>query len=268
MNITAVRSNPRPEPFIKLINNTYSPYEILKQHGHLNTSFEDRGVLKLKLGKKSTWPSYESTGAQWVIETSQNNIQDPIATAATVDLDFSQAGGTPERNMSLNFKRAAAFRSDDSQTYVQADFELIMREIASSGIGIALRLQSMLTILASMAYYNDLPIFDEVNKVQQTRFVKAQIPVGNAEVYRDRPAGWTRGYILVLVFTIVHIVLMSIIIAMFFIRKLYPKYSILFVCFWLTDGLQKHRCQLSTMLGKPSLRCKYLKLKYIYKRPV
>jgi hypothetical protein len=77
-------------------------------------------------------------------------------------------------------------------------------EILSDGGNIAFAIRTLITIIASMEYYNQVPIFDDTTTIVQTAFIQAQIPGGGVDYY-PRCAGWTLSYIAVFVLVLAHI---------------------------------------------------------------
>ncbi|CZR57699.1 uncharacterized protein PAC_07588 [Phialocephala subalpina] len=103
-------------------------------------------------------------------------------------------------------------------TKVYPEYSILAREILSSGGSLVFTMQSLLTIIAGTAYYEQLPNFKNKTLVQRTNLVLAQIPAGKGTVYEPSAAGFQRGFVAVLVVTLVHVALMVAIISLFFLK--------------------------------------------------
>lgn len=204
MPILASSARNRTEPVPSVKNGTYSFTDIRKQLGQEKISTEDRGVMKLH-------------GADWVAHGAKSDnvieyIQQSgagmtaIASRNKPGVNFIRYGGGPG---------ASAASPDISQ---------IVQEALRNGSRVNFVLQSLMTILAGMAYYDQVPIFDLTSQATQTVFTNTQVP-GGEHSHLGSPAGFRIGYTIVMSMLAIHCVLVTVISWFFFKRKFHGHSS-------------------------------------------
>ena len=143
--------------------------------------------------------------SSWVANTSQL----PPATDVSFLRSFSNLGPPSTSGNSGNLTAALwQLPGNDDPTrpsFINPDVNhaLLFQEIVQSGGSIAFALQSLLTVVAGIAYYEQLPQFHKVGDAEQVYFVTANIPQH------------FRGLLTVLIVPIIHLVLTSWIVIMF-----------------------------------------------------
>lgn len=192
-SINAHSSNNRTEPFPRLIDGTYRFDDVRKQFGQFGGSLEDRGVLELE---QEDWIRQSAAGLSDDYDYIDNSAG--FSNLSTPFIFFSRGNG--------------------DTVWASPDIAMFVQEILKTGGRLSFALQSVLTLLASMAYYDQTPAFDLVTPTNQTYFVPAQIPGGNRQ-YLAAPAGFRVGYTAVMCILALHSILVCIIFWMFFFRK-------------------------------------------------
>ena len=143
--------------------------------------------------------------------------QDWTANLSEIDLgesymrDFANLGGPNGRGNDPNYT-ALLWASDLPSQVSNISFQWLnpdtmhiwlFQEIVQSGGSIAFALQSLITLLSSIAYYDQLGQFDKKAPISQSQFVTVNAP----QRYR--------GFVAVATVLLVHLILLGIIVTMF-----------------------------------------------------
>jgi hypothetical protein len=178
-----------------------------------NLTLQDRNVLVLK---PTNW-----TGGDDYHRNLTDEWRDVVESSTTMDINGQ--GGS--KDMSLWIRKAP---HDSAALVIDESMSMITDEILKKGHSVAYVLQALHTMIATMAYYEQLPHFN-VNATAYLSFLKTvQIPGGNG-LRSKEPAGWKPGYTAVLVVVMIHIIVVLITTILFFTSELSYYYQL---CFW------------------------------------
>lgn len=191
--VRASSNSTRKESLPFAANGKYDFAEIRKQMGQSDPTSPPNARDLLELTLPDDFISSGRNTSAFISAYAQTTPTDPISLGVPLQL-FKTGGTTPRANTEI-----ASF----------------IDEMLSDNSSLGFAMQSAITVLAGMAYYEQLPSFDEVTTVQITRLVQAQIPAGRGTEYASIPAGATRGWILVVTLTFLHVCLMVGIVTLF-----------------------------------------------------
>ncbi|KAF2491478.1 hypothetical protein BU16DRAFT_565177 [Lophium mytilinum] len=195
--ILASAPNNRTEPVPRNINGTFSFEDVRRQLGqtpHLTSG--ERGILELE---KEDWISrrFEASDTLDYIEDAGRMKTTTYSSDPATSLFLTQ------------------IRPAFDNCYADPMIAMLFQEILKTEGGIPFALQSAMTVLASMAYYDQTPFFDETTKSNQTFFDLRQIPGGQSH-YLASPAGFMPGYLTVMCMLSVHCIVVAVVSWMFF----------------------------------------------------
>ena len=194
VKISSTTNRTETIPTFDFNSSTYTFDALREQYGqHGNTlSPKQRGVLILD---KQDWTANQSE----------------IPPLEPYMRDFANLGGPKGLGNDPNYTgllwegSPPSHASDEDFQWLNPDLMHIwlFQEIVQSGGSIAFALQSLITLLSSMAYYDQLGQFDNRAPTSQTQFVIANTP----QRYR--------GFVAVATVLVVHLILLGIIVTMF-----------------------------------------------------
>jgi hypothetical protein len=206
LSISASADSNRTEPFptYNAVKGTYSNSAIRRQLGNASARApQDRGVLHLH--KRDSWfpgvDDYRYNGNT----ISQTTFVVELSNMGTSNLMRSGNSGR-------SFTAFLHESSRDENTWtevnsIRADPSHIslVQETLQHGGSIAVAVQSLVTSLASIAYYDQLQQFNGKGNVSRTDFVIVTVPKGY------------RGFLAVVAVTFVHAVLLAIVTVLFMV---------------------------------------------------
>lgn len=194
VNIVSTTNRTESTPIFDFESSTYTFDALREQYGQYgNTSSpEQRGVLRLN---KQDWTANQSRGPPG----------EPYMR------DFANLGGPKGEGNDGNFTALLwdvfppANRSDNPFQLLSPELMHVwlFQEIVQSGGSVAFALQSLITLLSSMAYYDQLGQFDNKAPISQTQFVTANTPQRYG------------GFVAVATVLLVHLIILGIIVTMF-----------------------------------------------------
>jgi hypothetical protein len=199
--ITAHSSKNRTEPVAGPLDDPQRFLDVRRQLDQFSDSNEERGILELQ-------------EQDWIRDQGHRSSLRSID--AVVD--------DPEFDDSLT-KSSIAFspqeRTLSAPRYASPDVATLFQEILRTGGGLSFALQAMLTVFAGIAYHNEVSASLSLTVIpsNQTSFVSAQIPGGNAQ-YLGAAAGFRTGYTIVMCLLILHSMVVSITTWKFYSSKL------------------------------------------------
>jgi hypothetical protein len=198
MPVLALSAKNRTEPVPSLRNGTYSFMDVRKQLGQNGGSPEDRGIMKLQ-------------GANWIAKGADSSGI----------MDYIQESGNDMVSMDnvtqpcITFQR---YNGGSGANAASPDISQFVQEALKNGGRASFILQSLMTIIAGMAYYDQVPIFDIASQATRRMFTDTQIP-GGEHTYLAKPAGFCIGYTIVMSMLAVHCIVIAVISWFFFKRK-------------------------------------------------
>lgn len=211
--IVATTNRSRSEASPEIGNNSYNFTNVLGQFGLHGGSPNERGLLELTHFRQGVLPTADfpppTNSSSYIKSTAQQiapisvDVAQGSKSASTVELQFSKLNGGPV------FVDLTAYSA-------HSDLVNFVNQTMIEGGGIAFAMQSLITILAGSMYYEQLPNFDDKTPVKRSNFAQAQIPAGKGLQYSSDAAGSQRGFVAVLVMTIIHVMLMAGIIIWFY----------------------------------------------------
>lgn len=170
--IHALSSENRTQPSPQNIGADYRFNDIRKQIGQNNSmGADERGILSLQ-------PD------DWIIRR--------IQAEKTLVGYLQPAVAMNSLNYSITTISAVFWPGTDGLV-VDPTISMLFQEILTRGGGIAFAIQSVLTTLASIAYYHQVAFYDQPFSTNQTYLALTQIPGGNSR-YAAAPAGFLPGY--------------------------------------------------------------------------
>jgi len=203
VSISSNSNRTEPAATFDLVHSIYGFREIRDQlgQGPDALSLENRGVLRLE--KRPSWVANDSELPPPLVE--------PFVR------DFADMKGSTEAAMTSNY---TAFMwqgtTPDSQvsSFVVPDpmHVWLLQEILTTGGSVAFALQSMITVLSGMAYYDQIAQFNNNQTIEVAYFVTANTPQRH----------W--GLLAVCILLAIHLVLVIIVVTVF-ARK--SRYSML-----------------------------------------
>lgn len=217
--IVATTNRSRSEASPEIGNNSYNFTNVLDQFGLHGDSPNERGLLQLTHFPQGVLPTADfptqTNSSDYIKRTAQQiapisvDVAQGFKSGDAVELQFSKLNGGPA------FLDLTAYSA-------HSDLVNFVNQTMVEGGSIAFAMQSLITILAGSMYYEQLPNFDSKTLVKRTNFIQAQIPAGKGLEYSSNPAGLQRGFVAVLVMTIIHVMLMAGIITWFFKGRHFP----------------------------------------------
>lgn len=249
-NISASASNNRTEPSPNVINDILTFADVRRQLGQDHSlSPYDRGILELQ---KDGWILRRGEGAKFYNEI--DYISSAVKMVAT---------NQNESDASIGFTTGIGF-SLYNNIYADSNIAILFQEILKTGGGISFALQSITSVLVSMVYYDQVPLFDQVFPANSTFLEQRQIPGGQSN-YLAAPAGFRPGLLTVLCVLAAHCVTVSIIVWLFFSSK--SSHNTISV-----TSANKHEkpqlCPPYIIRGRPSLKCKASQSMSILRTPL
>jgi hypothetical protein len=170
-------------------------------------SMEQRGILAL--GKRDSWLPGENESTT---PSGRGSPDEPITYIAGISSMSGPYAGPGGDNYTAILSSALhrpimqyGFSGGGNVTAFSPDkFTTgLFQEILRHNFCIASAVQSVITTLAGIVYYSQLPMFDEIQVISSTRFTEALAP----HTYR--------GYVAVMVVVLVHMVLIGLIMSLF-----------------------------------------------------
>ena len=194
VKISSTTNRTETTPTFDFNSSTYTFDALREQYGQYGNELspEQRGVLMLD---KQDWTANQSE----------------VPPVEPYMRDFANLGGPKGQGNDPNYTgllwegSQPTRASDEDFQWLNPDLMHIwlFQEIVQSGGSIAFALQSLITLLSSMAYYDQLGQFDNKAPISQTQFVTANAP----QRYR--------GFVAVATVLLVHLILLGIIVTMF-----------------------------------------------------
>ena len=208
--VTIVSESNRTEPLptYPLSDRRYRFDAVRKQLGQYRSrqTLAERGLLELQRQRSS-----------WLAEGDETSPLDPVL-RQFADMSGPDASGN-HPNLTAIMWESSQCPSPSTFSYVVnpwicPDFMHVwlFQEIIQTGGSVAFGLQSLITVLASLAYYDQLAQFDKIENVEQTYFVTANTALRY------------RGFLAVAVVMAVHVILVTLVVLMF-LRQ--TRYSML-----------------------------------------
>jgi hypothetical protein len=195
VKISSARNRTEPVPSFDFNSNKYNYQELRRMLGQESAlSLSDRGLLQL-----------ENLRGSWLANATEYPQSEPYIRYST-----NLAGPLQDVGNSGNY---SAFLWEAPSTDITLDlptmtpditFVWLFQEILATGGSVAFALQSLYTVLAGLAYYDQLGQFDNVGIVDRAQFVAVNVPLR-----------W-QGFLAVAVVLICHFVLTSVVITWFF----------------------------------------------------
>ena len=194
VKISSTANRTETTPIFDFDSSTYTFNALREQYGQYGNTLspEQRGVLRLDK-------------QDWVANQSETPPVEPYMR------DFTNLGGPKGEGNDPNYTcllwegSTPGVASNINFQWLDPDLmhTWLFQEIVQSGGSIAFALQSLITLLSSMAYYDQLGQFDNRALISQTQFVTANTP----QRYR--------GFVAVATVLLVHLMLLGIIVTMF-----------------------------------------------------
>ena len=194
VKISSTANRTETTPVFDFDSSTYTFDALREQYGQYGDTLspEQRGVLRLD---KQDW-------------TANQSEMPPVEPYMR---DFANLGGPKGEGNDPNYTallwEGLTPQNASNRSFQWLDPDLmhiwLFQEIVQSGGSIAFALQSLITLLSSMAYYDQLGQFDNRAPISQTQFVTANTP----QRYR--------GFVAVTTVLLVHLILLGIIVTMF-----------------------------------------------------
>ena len=214
LTIHAWGDSNRTEPLPKydLLKRNYDYSNVRSQlgqtpNGQQMQSPEKRGVLSLL--KRNSWePGVgDDANSSWLLNATQLSlVGDPVDSQyqSTVSL-------TPSPNITAYFYSASAYSMEVwpaiQRLNTDPSMTTLFQELLKDNRGIASALQSLLTVFTSISYYDQLPQFNNANKITTTSFILVSKPTS------------VRGIMAVTIVASVHLLLVAYIIYRFLISS-------------------------------------------------
>ena len=197
VNISSNANRTESSPVFNFDTSMYTFDSLREQYGQYrdSMSLEQRGLLNLD---KRDWVANQSEVAPGDVEPFMR--------------DFANLGGPKGEGNDANYTATLWGGNGPDFTENGTSFQTLIpdqmhiwlfQEIVQSGGSVAFALQSLITLLASMAYYDQLGQFDNKAPISQTSFVTANTPLRS------------RGFIAVATVLFVHLIILAIIVSMF-----------------------------------------------------
>ncbi|KAF2429682.1 hypothetical protein EJ08DRAFT_698180 [Tothia fuscella] len=193
VSVHSAKNRTEPAPSFK--NGSYSFMDVRKQLGQDGSTHEERGIMELR-------------PANWIAKGADSNGK----------IDYIQKSGKGMVSMNnvtqpcLTFQR---YNDGSGANAASPDISQFVQEALKAGGRASFILQSLLTIIAGMSYYDQVPIFDIASQATRTTFTDTQIP-GGEHTYLAKPAGFRTGYTIVMSMLAVHCILLAVISWFFF----------------------------------------------------
>ena len=194
VRISSTANRTETTPLFDFNSSSYTFDALREQYGQYGNTYspEQRGVLRLNK-------------QDWVANQSEIFPVEPYMR------DFANLGGPTGLGNDPNYTcflwGGVPPISASNSTFQWLNPDLmhiwLFQEIVQSGGSIAFALQSLITLLSSMAYYDQLGQFNNRALISQTQFVTANTP----QRYR--------GFVAVATVLLVHLILLGIIVTMF-----------------------------------------------------
>jgi len=207
VNITSTHNRTEPTPLFDFSKRRFTFPQIRALLGqNRSLSLSDRGVLRLQ--PKNSWTA---NGDENPI-----SLEPYIRSFADLALSdkFSFDSGNTGNVSGLLYSQAycgdvAASRSSVTDHHKPSCKKVdpmhlwLFQEILRTGGSVAFALQSLITVLSGMAYYDQMGLFDNSTMAEEAFFVVASVPVRRA------------GFVTVVVAVVVHLVLAGVVVWVF-----------------------------------------------------
>jgi hypothetical protein len=199
VSITANSPQNRTEPVAGPVSDTHRFADVRKQLGQFSDSIEKRGVLKLQ---------------------EQDWIRNRRAFSSLKYID-SISRYLPEGPWIMFSQGGTFIDYEDLSRFASLDVAMMFQEILKTGGGLSFALQSVLTLFAGTAYYeqSSASVYLTASPSNQTSFVSAQIPGGNSQ-YLGAAAGFRTGYTIIMCLLVLHSMTVSFTTWIFYSSKL------------------------------------------------
>jgi hypothetical protein len=189
VTISSSRNRSEPAPMYDAARNSYNYNRIRSQLGQTDTGafaydiseFDARGILSLE--NRSSWVPDHSKGdyqfsGQRITETCWitdfANMAGPIQNS-----QFDYRAGYEWTGFLWNGYREPGSWVSVNSIWADPSMIALVQEILQNGGSIAFAMQSIITVLTGVAYYDQLQQFNDVNNVTQTTFNIVTAPVKN-----------------------------------------------------------------------------------------
>jgi hypothetical protein len=180
------------------------------QDGSFDASADGRGILELH--KRESW---FPVGPNEAVTPSSRPSGEPttyIRDFADMSGPYSSLAGTESTNLTAWFcgelKQVLKLTYNETGTVSVLTPDVLLQglvqDILRNGGNIAFALQSIITVLSGSAYYDQLPVFDHKDNITASTFELTLTPQGRC-----------RGFVIVMTFIVVHILLTAFITFMF-----------------------------------------------------
>jgi hypothetical protein len=208
-SITAHSAKNRTEPGVGPLSDTQRFADVRRQLGQFSDGIEERGIWQLE-------------EQDWIRSRQPFSSLDYID--AVVD-DLSLDETLYKKSIGFLLQESTS-RSDYTlaKRFASPDVTTLFQEVLRTGGGLSFALQSVLTVFAGIAYYDEISASSSltVTPSNQTSFVSAQIPGGNSQ-YLGAAAGFRTGYTIVMCLLILHNIVVSITTWRFYSSKFNPR---------------------------------------------
>ena len=185
--ITSMQNRSEPAPTYNVIRNSYNYSLVRRQLGQADNGivsydtddFDSRGILSLE--NRSSWlpeprkGDYQYSG-QTVTETCW--ITDFANMAGPIQSNqFDYSTGSEWTGFLWNGYREPRSWVDVASIWADPSMISLVQEILQNGGSIAFAMQSIITVLTGIAYYDQLQQFNDASKITQTDFIIVTAPV-------------------------------------------------------------------------------------------
>lgn len=199
--ISAYSPKNRTEPVAGPLRDPLRFRDVRDQLGQFGDDLVYRGLLELQ-------------NQDWV------RNRDPLSEIGYMETagdDVTTDGIIQDSNGHSDYYIAFSLQDDGSQQYyadssrfASPDVATLFQEILRTGGGISFALQSVLTLFAASAYYDQASVSQSPanSPSNQTRFITVQIPGGNSQ-YLGKAAGFRPGYTVVTCLILLHSIVVS-----------------------------------------------------------
>jgi hypothetical protein len=203
VKITSKDNRTEPTPSFNFTGSLYTFSGVRTLLGQYKTSMtpEQRGILSLE------------PRSSWIANSSQAPPGEPFVR------DFANMGGPSgsgnEGNTTAVLYEVGSPSSGNSEPWIIPDQMHIwlFQELLTTGASISFALQSLITVLAAMAYYDQLAQFDRSGPTTLTYFITSNVPKH------------FRGFLAVMVLLAIHILLAACIVTWFAKKSRYSMLS-------------------------------------------
>ena len=208
-----MRNRTEPQPNFNFTSRQYTFEEVRNQYGQGNVhasnaaSSDTRGVLELE---KQSWiapPGVQPPSASYIrnsLDFGYPADDGDSASPYTLSLINNNVGSSEVNITAFSSSNASLFHQVQGYLVVPDPMHVwLFQDIVSHGGSIAFALQSLLTCITSMTYYDQLAQFDNSGPVSQSTYIETNLPQNY----------W--GFLAVVIALAVHIVVCWIVLAWF-----------------------------------------------------